>query len=527
MAPMPARPKEPAPSRFDIYGGYGYFHPFHSEINNYAYEPVDNMNVTVSMTGYFNTHVGLQIEGEYFSGNQARNIPGQCAYYACADRDQLVYTAEAGPIIRMQRGRWAPYAHLLGGGSKVNGPYLQRLTWGQGVTAGVGVDYILPFFHDLFAVRPIQADMQYSHVHYGQVIDANHSGVGDLINYKLSGGLVLRLGQIAPPMQLQVACSVEPIAVYPGDSVMLHATPINLEPKKIVQYTWSATGGSVSAATVTSVVNTTGLAPGTYTAMAHVSEGPKPFEQASCSTTYTVKAFEPPTLSCFAVPYSITPGQNASVVANGVSPQHRPLTYSYSVTGGQISGSGPSVTLNTAPSTATGPIQITCNVVDDQGKTATANTSVTVAPPPPPPVCGQCSTNSSSPEYLCTASFTRDAKRPERVDNEAKACLDDVALAMQHSTGAKLVVIGDHTANESRETAEQRALNVQQYLTQEKGIDPSMIEVRVGNNPGKKVENLLLRQGAEMPNNGATSFDTGSVHRHGQAYGTGQKKRKK
>ena len=53
------------------------------------------------------------------------------------------------------------------GGAKVGGPVFQPCTWGWGVTAGVGVDYILPAFNNHLAIRPIQADFDYSHVDYG------------------------------------------------------------------------------------------------------------------------------------------------------------------------------------------------------------------------------------------------------------------------------------------------------------------------------------------------------------------------
>ncbi len=67
---------------------------------------------------------------------------------------------------------------------------------------------------------------------------------------------------------------------------------------------------------------------------------------------------------------------------------------------------------------------MTCNTVDDKGNTASATTSVTVIAPPPPPVPPAPTASS-----LCSVSFERDAKRPTRVDNEAKACLDDIALS--------------------------------------------------------------------------------------------------
>ena len=51
---------------------------------------------------------------------------------------------------------------------------------------------------------------------------------------------------------------------------------------------------------------------------------------------------------------------------------------------------------------------------------------------------------------LCAVSFERDAKRPTRVDNEAKACLDDVALALQRSSDAKLALVGNEDAKEQK-----------------------------------------------------------------------------
>jgi outer membrane protein OmpA-like peptidoglycan-associated protein len=97
-----------------------------------------------------------------------------------------------------------------------------------------------------------------------------------------------------------------------------------------------------------------------------------------------VKAFEPPTISCSASPNTLNPGDKSTVTAAGVSPQNRPLTYSYSAASGAVSGNGVSATYDSTGA-ATGPVAIACNVTDDKGQTATANTSVTIEPPPPPP----------------------------------------------------------------------------------------------------------------------------------------------
>ena len=116
----------------------------------------------------------------------------------------------------------------------------------------------------------------------------------------------------------------------------------------------------------------------------------EPWQVAGCSATYTVKQFEPPTLSCSANPTDLRPGDSSTITAQGVSPQNRPLTYSYEASSGTISGSGTSATYSSTGA-STGPAQITCTVSDDKGHTATANATVAVRrlrprlPPPPPP----------------------------------------------------------------------------------------------------------------------------------------------
>ncbi len=77
---------------------------------------------------------------------------------------------------------------------------------GLGVTSGIGFDYILPYFNNRIAIRPIQADFAYSHVDYGPpVLPAFVTGgLGEIYAYRLSAGIVLRLGgtSVPPPPSL-------------------------------------------------------------------------------------------------------------------------------------------------------------------------------------------------------------------------------------------------------------------------------------------------------------------------------------
>jgi hypothetical protein len=484
----------PEPSRFDLYGGYGYLNPVNSDIFNVQYQPI-NPGAVVSATGYFNRYLGVQAEGSLFPSG-----PNDC-----------VFTAQAGPIFRYQKNRFVPFVHVLGGGAKVGGPIFQPCTWGWGITSGVGLDYILPAFNNRIAIRPIQADFHYSHVDYGPVdIGRVTGGVGEIYAYRLSAGVVLRLGQVTPPPPVQLGCTVQPANAFPGDPVTVTATASNLDLKKKATYTWTTSGGQITGTDATATVTTSGLAPGDYTVTGHVSEGIRPGQQASCTAGFRVHTYEPPTITCSANPSTVMPGDPSTITSIANSPQNRPLTYSYSASEGQIASSTSTATLVTTGAPP-GTVNITCNVVDDLGKQATANTSVTITAPPPP-VAPQA-------RNLCSVSFERDRKRPVRVDNEAKGCLDEVALTLNRESSAKLVIVGRHSADETPDAAAQRDLNVAQYLTQEKGIDPSRIEMRTGGEPGRAVDDILVPAGATFAPGDTNTFDSNSVKRQGQPYG--------
>jgi hypothetical protein len=497
-------------SRIDIYGGYGYFHPLNSGIDGFQYQSVSNPNATVSVSAYFNHYFGVQMEGGYFSGTNehARYIPS-CTGETCS---QLVYTAEAGPVLRLPLGPFVPFIHLLGGGERTNGPAAQSLMWGWGVTGGAGIDYVLPLFNHRFAIRPIQADFQYSQVVYGPLLlpAGTQGGFGELDNLKLSGGIVARFGNVEPPYPVMLGCGAQPPSVFPGDPVKVEANALHLNPKKTPVYSWASNGGKVLASGPEATIDTTGVAPGDYVVTGHVQEGPKARQQASCAAPFTVKAFEPPTLTCSANPSTAVSGTDIAISTVGTSPQNRPLTYSYTATAGVINSAGPTAILSTAglsPSTIT----VTCNAVDDLGQPAKATTDVIITAPPVPVI--------PQTQQLCSLSFARDLRRPVRVDNEAKGCLDDIALTLNQKTDARLIIVGNSAPTEKPDAAAERTLNARQYLTQEKGIDPSRIELRIGEPSGKTVTDTLVPAGASFNDPNTHTFDEKTIVRHGQAYG--------
>jgi hypothetical protein len=181
-----------------------------------------------------------------------------------------------------------------------------------------------------------------------------------------------------------------------------------------------------------------------------------------------------------------------------------------------VASSGPTAILTTAglsPQTIT----VTCNAVDDLGQTATATTQVALSAPIIPVV--------PQTQPLCSLSFTRDRRRPVRVDNEAKGCLDDIALTLKQQAGAHIVMVGNRAQSEKPEAGAERAMNARQYLVDEKGIDSSRIELRIGQPSGLTVTNTLVPPGATFNDPNTSTFDEKTIVRHGEAYGVPRAKR--
>lgn len=499
-----------SPSKWDIFAGYSYLAP-HGTVTRpgdvpHQFTSID-WGAIVSVSRYFNNYVGVQLEGD--EHNVSEDPGGSGSTHSNDDFSG----GSAGIIFRYPTSDITPFVHALVGATYA-GSVWEKDAWGPLLTVGGGLDYKTPLFNHHLSIRVFQADYQYAHENF-----APAGTRGNFNMARLSAGVVYSIGTIAPPPPVTLACSASPESVFPGDKVTVTATAGMLDPKLNAVYSWSGQGVSGTGTSVT--VDTSSLAPGSYTVNGTVKEGKpgkeglKPWESANCSASFTVKQFEPPTLSCSASPTTIKPGDTSTITAVGVSPQNRPLTYTYSAAAGTISGNGTTATFNSAGA-PTGPVAITCNVSDDKGQTATANTDVTITAPYVPPA--------PKTQTLCSITFEKDKARPTRVDNEAKACLDQVALDLQNQTNATAVVVGESTAKEKEEPkvrrhkkpediAAQRAVNTKDYLVKEKGIDASRISVATGTADSKSVEDYLVPAGATFSSDvpGTTPVDENTV----------------
>jgi len=502
------------PSRWDVFLGYSYLAPSGTVATlNPNNQPVTGTYDAVNVGGvgsfayFFNQHVGLQGEvGVHEWGGQTSKsnpIGGE------GDDDGFT-TVAGGLIARYPLENLTPFMHALVGGALVGGPYFEPNKWGPDVTVGGGMDLETPWLNHHFAIRIFQADYEYMHEDWGNGIYAGRANINAA---RLSAGFVLHGGSIAPPAPITLACSANPESIYPGDPVTISVSAGGLNPKDNVIYSWSGTGVSGNGTTVN--VSTASLAAGEYVVTGTVKEGKpgkegmKPWQNATCSAGITVKAFEPPTISCSVNPTTIKPGDTATITSVGVSPQNRPLTYSYAATAGTVSGTGTTAEYSSAGA-PTGTVGITCNVSDDKGQSASSQATLTITAPYVPPA--------PKTQALCTISFATDKKRPMRVDNEAKACLDQVALDLKQQADAKVVLVGEQTPDEVAKTAKeqayatkhkraavdafasQRAVNAKDYLVTEQGIDASRVSVDTGSTEGQTVENYLVPVGATFTN---------------------------
>jgi hypothetical protein len=498
--------------RYNIFLGYSYFNA-HGQVEpfNLPYTSIPAGGI-VSGAYFFTHHVGAEASFvlHHGTGDNGSNNDGF---------DSL----SVGPIVRFPVQNFTPFVHALFGAGAIVGPNNdgaqfehEPWTWGPAYTVGGGLDYDTPLWGRRISVRVIQADFRYSHADFGtpytgSIPDFQTAFLGGTVGLKgvdLSAGVVIHPSGESWKAVMTYGCEVTvPTGpIYPGDIVTITGTAGQMNPKKDANYTWSAQGFPVSGTSDVVSVNTQALAPGTYTVRGHVSQGNKPYEMADCTTQFTIRNFDPPTVSCSANPSNVNPGESSTITANGVSPQNRPLHYSYSATAGTVSGNTSTATLATDGAAPGSTITVTCDVVDDRRQTASQTASVMIAAPAPPPPAATASS-------LCSISFSRDARRPTRVDNEAKACLDDIALSVQRDPQSKLAVVGNAADGENMgdHKAAERSVNEKAYLVGEKGIDASRISVYTGTDDARSATTTLIPAGASFDSSGLNAVDEGSV----------------
>jgi outer membrane protein OmpA-like peptidoglycan-associated protein len=472
----------------EVYAGYSWLHPGgHYDGGLKTNDVTDGVDISNVYYLPYAHNLGVLIDASGHWGSSYFNGLGHATdYYGLGGLQYKYHTDTFSPFFRVYAGA----IHQIPPGFFDRGSQ-----WNAALGAGGGFDYYIA--HHI-AVRVVQADYIYSN--YNQIFPVTSKQWNSL---RLSAGLLYYLGNYYTPTPT-AACTAQPTEVTEGEPVTVTATGSNFNPKHTETYAWTTNGGKLDTANAQSAhIDTTGVAAGSYTANATITD-PKQKKggSATCAANYTVKAkpMNPPQVSCSANPSTVQAGTPSTITVTASSPDNANITsYSYTASAGQISGTGTSATLDTA-GLPSGPVTVTASATDARNLTGSGSCTVSVEAPPPPPQCSKVN----------SIQFP-DKKRPWRVDNTAKAILDDVASRMKQDPNAKIVIIGYADGEKApmvgtgkkrhpMDLAAQRAVNAKAYLVQQQGIDPSRIEVRSGTGQSMTADIIWVPQGADENN---------------------------
>jgi len=478
----------------EIYAGYSWLHSGgHYDLGIQTKDQtsgIDFSNVYYLPQAH---NLGILVDGSLHWGTSYGGPGDASNYYVLGGLQYKYHTDTFSPFFRVFAGT---IRQVAPGYPNTTIPSTDQ--WNAALGAGGGFDYnVWHGDNKTLAIRVAQVDYIYSN--YSNVLRVTNTQWNSV---RLSAGLVFGLGNYynAPPT---AACSAQPATVMEGEPVTVTATPSNFNPKHTLTYAWTSNGGKLDSTDKSSArIDTTGMAGGSYTANATITDpkGPKRANVANCGANFSVseRPKNPPQVTCSANPTTVKSGDPSTITANATSPDQGVTIsgYSYAATAGKISGTGTTATLDTtgAPS---GPISVTVTATDSRGLTGQCTTTVGIENPPPPPTCSK----------INSIQFP-DLKRPWRVDNTAKAILDDVASRLKSDPNAKIAIVGYADGEKApmegtgkkrhpMDLAGQRAVNAKAYLVQEQGIDPSRIEVRQGTGQQKVADIIWVPQGVD------------------------------
>ncbi len=480
----------------EIFGGYAWLAPNGWGDLNYKINNIPNA-FDASNTYYFSgmRNLGLLVDGSgHFNGGTTPPNP-----FTANDKTGVGYVL-GGVQYKYHTNSLSPFVRGFVGTANLSPDccHAHDTEWSFAAGGGGGLDWSVK---PRFSIRLVQADYIYSN--YSHVFPSTHPTQWNSV--RLAAGVVVNLGNYYAPA-LAATCSVQPTEVTEGEPVTVTATGSNFNPKHPITYAWTTDGGKIDTANAQSAhIDTTGASAGPHTANATLTDAKmKKMNSATCSAPFTVKAkpMNPPQVNPTANPATVQAGTPSTITANATSPDPGVTisTYAYTASAGVISGTGPTATLDTA-GTQPGTINVNVTATDSRGLTGSGATTVTVEAPPPAPQV--------SPRT--PIQFIQRPKQkyiPWRVDNEAKAILDDDATALKNEPTAKLIIvgyadgepqpmIGKGKSRHAMDLAAQRAVNAKAYLVQQQGIDPSRIEVRKGTGKDHVADIFWVPQGAD------------------------------
>ncbi len=374
--PAPSSDEESFP-RVEVFGGYSYIRFNVKGSTTALHQNFDLHGGTGALAFNVNRWFGLVAD---FGGYKVSDLPSGVSAKA--------YTYLFGPQFSHRGARWTPFAHFLFGAARatadvgtvsIAGPtFFDNTSFHENKFAtalGGGFDLKLSKH---IAWRVVQGEYLLT-----KFTDGNNNQQN---NVRASTGLVFRFGGAAPPPPpvnhpptISITPNPSKLTEGSGDSSVIQAKAQDPD-NDTLTYTWSATGGTIEGTGPEVHWNPAGLKPGTYTITSKVDDGKGGTASSSTDVTIEARPNRNPTVTCAAAPPTVTAGQPVTITATGSDPDNDPLTYSYTATGGTVTGTGPSGKFNTA-GLKPGNYTVTCKADDGRGGTAQSTANVEVQAP--------------------------------------------------------------------------------------------------------------------------------------------------
>ncbi len=369
--PLTSSAQDQTVPKADLFIGYQWLNPGGQVPILGTANPVQGRNLPDMSAGFglafgYNFHPNFALEGDY-GGNWKSGFN--------------INTYSLGPRVMLRTENMNYFIHTLVSLNSLNTPFGNHN--GIGAILGGGMDLKVSRY---FNIRLIEADFQWARQHFSSIVPPDQPGLRrpNFDGVRLRTGVLFNFGG-APPVPVSATCSAQPAEVMVGEPITLTATPSNFNPKHTVTYSWTTTGGKLTSKDGSATVDTNGIAGGSYTATARITDPrAKNNNEASCTANFTVKEppKNPPTMSCSVNPTSVQAGQSATVTCDCKSPDNVQVNVgSWNASAGTVSGTGSTASLSTAGA-APGTITVNATCTDARGLTGSSSAQVAVTAPP-------------------------------------------------------------------------------------------------------------------------------------------------
>lgn len=253
-----------------------------------------------------------------------------------------------------------------------------------------------------------------------------------------------------------IACQPSSPSVTEGGSITLQAqaSDPNNDP---LTFAWTVDGQSVTNDQDSFNFGSAGKSLGSHAVKVTVTDVDNMSADCTFNVTIDRRPNNNPSVTLSLSKNEVYTGETVTATAQGSDPDNDPLTYSWTVDGQSRPGSAATLQINTSGMSG-GSHSVAVTVRDDRGATATDTRSFAAR----------------EKIIIQMSGF--------RLDNVAKAQLDEIALKMQQNNQLRALLTG-HTDDRGSEQGNERAGTrraeaTRDYLVEEHNIDTARIEVQ-------------------------------------------------